>query len=76
MSSKSNLYLFRSKTSAGLCGFTAEPAGDRLPQKLGPWAGIGVLRGDQAPPHGLSRSAIESGITANGYQLFRKRKSS
>lgn len=74
MSSASNLFLFRSRTTEGLSGITSEPDGGSLPGKLGPWTGIGVLRSDQAPPHGLSRKAIESGIRDNGYQLFRRKK--
>jgi len=31
------------------------------------------VRPDQVPPHGLRREAIESGIAANGYQLWRKK---
>ena len=73
MAAKSNLFMFRSETSAALHGFSAESAGNRLPQKFGPWAGVGVVRPDQLPPHGLRREAIESGIAANGYQLWRKK---
>jgi hypothetical protein len=75
MTAKSNLFMFRSEKSAALHGFAMESAGASLPQKFGPWAGIGVLRPDQVPPHGLRREAIESGITANGYQLWRKKSS-
>jgi hypothetical protein len=35
---------------------------------------VGVLRADQTPPHGLSRSAIDSGIRTAGYQLCRNKK--
>jgi hypothetical protein len=69
------LFVFRSDKSADLCGFSHESAGARLPAKLGPWSGIGVVRADQPPPHGLARIAIETGIAAAGYQLFRKKKS-
>jgi hypothetical protein len=72
---KSNLFMFRSEKSAALHGFANEPAGGRLPQKFAPWTGIGVVRPDQVPPHGLRRDAIETGIAANGYQLWRKKKS-
>ena len=75
MTAKSNLFMFRSEKSAALHGFAMESAGASLLQKFGPWAGIGVLRPDQVPPHGLRREAIESGITANGYQLWRKKSS-
>ena len=44
------------------------------PGKFAPWTGIGVLRPDQVPPHGLRREAIESGIAENGYQLWRTKK--
>lgn len=75
MAAKSNLFMFRSGKSDALHGFAADPAGDRLPQKFAPWTGIGVVRPDQLPPHGLRRDAIESGIAENGYQLWRKKKS-
>jgi hypothetical protein len=65
------LFVFRSDKSADLGGFSHESKGARLPAKLGPWAGIGVIRPDQTPPHGLPRKAIETGIAATGYQLFR-----
>jgi hypothetical protein len=73
MTAKSNLFMFRSEKSAALHGFAMESAGVSLPQKFGPWAGVGVVRPDQVPPHGLRREAIESGIAANGYQLWRKK---
>ena len=72
---KANIFMFRSGKSEALHGFAANSAGDRLPQKFGPWAGIGVVRPDQLPPHGLGRDAIESGIAEHGYQLWRKKKS-
>ncbi len=75
MTAKSNLFMFRSEKSAALHGFAMESAGVSLPQKFGPWAGVGVVRPDQIPPHGLRREAIESGIAANGYQLWRKKTS-
>ena len=75
MTAKSNLFMFRSEKSAALHGFAVESAGDKLPQKFAPWTGIGVLRPDQVPPHGLRRAAIESGIAQNGYQLWRKKTS-
>jgi hypothetical protein len=69
------LFVFRSGKLEDLGGFSHEPKGARLPAKLGPWDGVGVVRPDQTPPHGLARSAIESGIAVAGYQLFRKKKS-
>jgi hypothetical protein len=75
MTAKSNLFMFRSEKSAALHGFAMESAGEKLPQKFAPWAGLGVLRPDLVPPHGQRREAIETGIAANGYQLWRKKTS-
>jgi hypothetical protein len=69
-----NIYLFRSGTSSNVFGATNEAAGKRLPQKLAPWTGIRVVRPDQVLPRGLPREAIESGIAANGYQLYRNKR--
>jgi hypothetical protein len=75
MTASSNIFMFRSEKSAALHGFAMESAGGPLPQKFGPWIGVGVVRPDQRPPHGLRREAIETGIAANGYQLWRKKPS-
>ena len=69
-----NLFMFRSRTSEGLCGFSRNSQGTSLPEKFAPWVGFGVVRVDQQPPHGLSRNEIESGIAINGYQLWRHKK--
>ena len=74
MADTGKLYLFRSASSEGLRGFTVEAKGQDLPAKLGPWTGIGIVRGDQSPPHGLSRKAIEVGIAERGFQMFRNKK--
>jgi hypothetical protein len=74
MQHSANLFMFRSSHTPGLSCFASDPAGSGLPAQLSPWVAVGVLRADQTPPHGLSRSAIESGIRAAGYQLFRSRK--
>jgi hypothetical protein len=74
MGETQSLYMFRSGKTADLCGFCRNPQGTGLPEKFAPWTGFGVVRGDQKPPHGLSRSAIETGIEANGYQLWRQKK--
>lgn len=71
-----NLFMYRSSRSADLCCFSAEPKGAGLPAKFAPWTMFGVVRPDQAPPHGLSRKAIEAGVSANGYQLWREKKKS
>jgi hypothetical protein len=68
-----NLFLFRSSVSEGLWAIAADSAGEQLPGKFAPWLGIGVMRPDQPTPHGLPRAAIESGVAANGYQMYRKK---
>lgn len=68
-----NLYMFRSGASEGLCGFSRSARGAGLPPKFAPWTGFGVVREDQKPPHGLPRAAIESGLDANGFQLWRNK---
>lgn len=73
MTESSNLYMFRSSTSVQLHGFASESSGALLPAKFGPWAGIGVLRPDQTPPHGMKRAAIEEGVAKLGYQMWRKK---
>ncbi|MGI9415294.1 MAG: hypothetical protein ACR2PM_16590 [Hyphomicrobiales bacterium] len=75
MTENIKLFMFRSSKKSALHGFATDPSGDRLPEKYGPWAGIGVVRPDQAPPHGMPRDVIESGIAENGYQLWRTKKS-
>lgn len=70
------LFMFRSGSKDLLFGFASDARGGKLPEKFGPWTNVGVIRGDQKPPHGLSRSAIETGIAENGFQLWRKKASS
>lgn len=69
----SRLFMFRSGSKDHLFGFASDSRGGSLPEKFGPWTNVGVLRSDQKPPHGLSRTAIESGIAENGFQLWRKK---
>jgi hypothetical protein len=76
MSATVSLFMFRSTKSEDLCCFSHSSKGDGLPEKFAPWNGFGVVRADQNPPHGLSRDAIEAGITAKGYQLWRKKLAS
>ena len=69
-----NLFMFYSKKTKGLFCFSSDSKGRGLPDSLSPWVAFGVLRPDQAPPHRMSREAIENGIAANGYQLWRENK--
>ena len=70
----SDIYMYLSTTSKGLFCFSRSARGNGLPQSFAPWKVFGVVRHDQPPPHGLSRQAIESGIAANGYQLWRHKR--
>ena len=74
MAAPMKLFMFNSESNAELHAFTDVGTGEKLPEKHGPWAVAGVLRADQKPPHGLARAAIESGIAANGFQLWRRKK--
>ena len=69
-----NLFMYRSGKSEDLYCFSADPKGVGLPDGFLPWTMFGVVRPDQVPPHGLSRKAIEAGISAHGYQLWRQKK--
>lgn len=74
MTVTANLFLYASEKSEGLYCYSRQSTAEGLPQQFSPWQAMGVLRGDQTPPYGLSRRDIESGLTAKGYQLLRKRK--
>jgi hypothetical protein len=65
------LYIFKSETAKELHAFAGEPNGSKLPAKHGPWTIIGVVGVGKAPPHNLSRAAIEEAINGNGFQLWR-----
>jgi hypothetical protein len=70
------LYMFRSEKNAELNAFAASASGERLPPKYAPWIGTGSLSPHAAPPFGLSRAAVEKGVAANGFQLWRRTKTS
>ncbi len=74
MATNAKLYMFRSSRNDTLCSFSNHADGKGLPAKFAPWIGIGVVRPDQKPPHGMSSLAIEAGIEANGYQMWRTKK--
>ncbi|MEI8144613.1 MAG: hypothetical protein WCH83_04035 [Alphaproteobacteria bacterium] len=69
------LYMFRSEKSDGLNAFAATASGTSLPEKFAPWIRTGSVMPSGAPPFGLSRSAIETGISERGFQLWRRTKS-
>jgi hypothetical protein len=65
------LYVFKSDSNSDLRAFTGDMTGSRLPEKFRPWHAVGAVAPDAAPPHALSREAIEKAIDAQGFQLWR-----
>jgi hypothetical protein len=68
------IYIFKSETTKGLRAFAGDLADTKLPGNHGPWRVTGVVREERAPPHNLSREAIEKAIADEGFQLWRLRK--
>jgi hypothetical protein len=69
------LVIFKSESNHGLYAFAGDHGGEKLPSRHGPWTAIGVVRDDKEPPHKMSREVIENSITAQGFQLYRVKKS-
>jgi hypothetical protein len=65
------IYIFKSETRKDLHAFAADLAGSKLPPHHGPWTATGAIGPDNAPPYNFSRDAIEEGIEAEGFQLWR-----
>jgi len=65
------LFMFKSDANGELRAFAADPGGERLPSRHGPWRAVGVVRADKDPPHNMSRAAIQKGIAEQGFQLYR-----
>jgi hypothetical protein len=65
------IYIFKSDSGTGLRAFAGDRAGEKLPEQFRPWHVIGVVPAERAPPHKLSRDAIEKAINSSGYQLWR-----
>ena len=68
------LYMFRSEKSDGLNAFAATASGTSLPEKFAPWIRTGSVMPSGAPPFGLSRSAIETGISASSLSRIERYK--
>ena len=66
-----NIYIFRSEAKSELRAFAGDAAGSKLPDQFRPWHAVGVINRGKAPPHNLSRAAIEKAIEACGFQLWR-----
>jgi hypothetical protein len=65
------IYIFKSEASNGLRAFAGDMAGSKLPDQFRPWHAVGVVGGDDKPPHNLSRLEIERAIDVQGFQLWR-----
>jgi hypothetical protein len=65
------IYMFKSESTDRLCAFAGAPDAAKLPQQHGPWTATGTVGPDSAPPHKLSRTAIEKAISSEGFQLWR-----
>ena len=68
------IYIFKSEARNELHAFAGDATGSKLPQQHGPWTATGVIRADKVPPHNFSRDAIEEAIEAEGFQLWRLKK--
>jgi hypothetical protein len=64
-------YIFKSETTKHLRAFAGDAGGTRLPDNHAPWTVTGVVAAEAAPPHNLSREAIEEAIETEGFQLWR-----
>jgi hypothetical protein len=69
-----DLFMFKSQTKEGLHAFTGDRAGAQLPRRFRPWQAEGMIDRRHAPPHALSRSAIEQSIREVGFQLWKIRQ--
>jgi hypothetical protein len=68
------IYIFKSESRKELRAFATDLSGGKLPKSHGPWTATGVIGPGKAPPHNLSRDAIEEAINAEGFQLWRLQK--
>lgn len=64
-------YIFKSEATKDLHAFAGDPGGTKLPGSHAPWTVTGVVAAEAAPPHKLSREAIESAIETDGFKLWR-----
>ena len=68
------IYIFKSETRKELRAFASDPAGVKLPKQHGPWTVTGIVGPESAPPHNMSRDAIEKALAAEGFQMWRMKK--
>ena len=68
------LFMFKSEGNRGLHAFAPDPGGAQLPERHGPWIGVGVVREDKDPPYRMSRASIEKAFADQGFQLYKMKK--
>ena len=64
-------HYFRSTKRPDLMAFTGDSSGAALPTEDGPWQFVRTVNPDTEGWTGaVDRSAVETGVTLNGYYLF------
>ena len=66
-----HIVMVKSEARGDLRAVAGDSSGSKLPAPHGAWQATGVIRPDRAPPHNLSRRAIEKAINSQGFQLWR-----
>jgi hypothetical protein len=73
-SAMSVIHTFTSSSGSGLCAFTGDADGHRLPVRHGPWKHTGSVQPNRDLPHKLDRSTVETAIETHGFQMWRPRR--
>ncbi|MDK9697527.1 MAG: hypothetical protein OEL76_14170 [Siculibacillus sp.] len=68
------IHTFSSTSGSGLCAFTDDAEGRKLPERHGPWKHTDRVPSSRDLPHGIDRGAVETAIELHGYQMWRPRK--
>lgn len=68
------IHTFTSSSGSGLCAFTGDADGHRLPVRHGPWKHTGSVQPNRDLPHKLDRSTVETAIETHGFQMWRPRR--
>lgn len=68
------IYIFKSEKTKDLRAFAGDLKGSMLPKSHGPWTATGVVGIGSAPPHNISRDAVEKALAGEGFQLWRIKK--
>ena len=63
-------HYFRSERRPGLHAFAEDRAGAKLPGEDGPWRLVRSVDPGEGWTTAVDRSAVETGLTMNGYYLF------